>query len=137
DYLPRQKFRGWMFRIARNLLIDNIRRQSHDALVRAVKGTSPDEDDALARIVADVLSPVERANLRELMQIVGGFLDEIPEEQRLTFTLHHFGDLSLSEIADIMETNVATAKSRLRLAREKLQEKLAGLGIRGPAEMAD
>ena len=36
DYLPVGRFRGWMYRIGRNLMIDNIRRQSHDALVKAV-----------------------------------------------------------------------------------------------------
>ena len=35
DYLAQGRFKGWMFRIARNLLIDNVRKQSHDALVKA------------------------------------------------------------------------------------------------------
>jgi len=47
DYLPTGRFRGWMYRIARNLLIDNIRRRSHDALVRSVRGTG-EEDCILA-----------------------------------------------------------------------------------------
>ncbi|MCH8922627.1 MAG: RNA polymerase subunit sigma-70, partial [Planctomycetes bacterium] len=36
DYLPVGRFKGWMYRIARNLMIDNFRRGSHDALVKAV-----------------------------------------------------------------------------------------------------
>jgi RNA polymerase sigma-70 factor, ECF subfamily len=130
DYLPRQKFRGWMFRIARNLLIDNVRRQSHDALIKAVKGTAGDDQDPLSRLAGDVISPEEVANQRELSQIVDELLDEVPEDQRITFTLHHFAELPLAEVADIMETNVATAKSRLRLAREKLREKLHQRGVR-------
>jgi RNA polymerase sigma-70 factor (ECF subfamily) len=129
DYLPRQKFRGWMFRIARNLLIDNVRRQSHDALIKAVKGAAREESDPLARLVGDIVAPEEIANQHELSRIVDELLEEIPEEQRLTFTLHHFGELPLADVADIMETNVATSKSRLRLAREKLQEKLQQRGI--------
>ena len=38
DYLPSGRFRGWIYRIARNLLVDNIRRQSHDALIHAFTG---------------------------------------------------------------------------------------------------
>ena len=132
DYLPVGKFRGWMFRIARNLLIDNVRRQSHDALVKAVKGNRDDETDLMARIAGDVLSPEERANHRELAGMVDELLDEIPEEQRLTFTLHHDAGLTLSEVAEVLETSLPTSKSRLRLAREKLREKLADRGVVDP-----
>src|SRR5687767_3432918 len=56
DYLPQGRFRGWMYRIGRNLLIDNVRKQSHDALIRAVKGHhESDQADAMARIAGEVL----------------------------------------------------------------------------------
>ena len=64
--------------------------------------------------------------------MVNEVLEEIPAEQRLTFTLHHFSGLSLSEVADVTETTTATAKSRLRLAREKLQQKLKRRGLHAP-----
>jgi len=134
DYLPLGKFRGWMYRIARNLMIDSIRRQSHDALIRAVKGRNEDDDNAMARIVGEVLSPEERANHRELAGLVEQVLEEIPESQRLTFTLHHYGGLTLSEVADAMETSLPTSKSRLRLAREKLREQLQQRGVPNPAD---
>jgi RNA polymerase sigma-70 factor (ECF subfamily) len=132
DYLPVGRFRGWMYRIGRNLMIDNIRRQSHDALVRAVKGAGKDEQDMLARIAGEFLSPEEKASQHELAAMVNELLEEIPAEQRLTFTLHHFSGLSLPEVADVTETTTATAKSRLRLAREKLQLKLKRRGLHAP-----
>lgn len=133
DYLPVGRFRGWMYRIARNLLIDNIRRQSHDALIRAVKNRRKDEDDdGLARLAGEVAMPGEQAGFRELAEIVDESLAEIPEEQRLTFVLHHYSGLPLPEVADVMDTNLATTKSRLRLAREKLQELLRVRGITAP-----
>jgi RNA polymerase sigma-70 factor (ECF subfamily) len=130
DYLPTGRFRGWMYRIARNLLIDNIRRRSHDALVRSVRGTG-DENCVLASLVEDIASPSEAADKNELAALVDELLQELPEEQRLTFTLHHFAELSLPEVADIMHANTATTKSRLRLAREKLREKLSARGVEG------
>jgi RNA polymerase sigma-70 factor (ECF subfamily) len=132
DYLPVGRFRGWMYRIGRNLMIDNIRRQSHDALVRAVKGAGKDEQDMLARVAGEFLSPEEKASQHELAAMVNELLEEIPAEQRLTFTLHHFSGLSLPEVADVTETTTATAKSRLRLAREKLQLKLKRRGLHAP-----
>ena len=139
DYLPLGRFRGWMFRIARNLLIDTARRRSHDALVRALKtrGRDDEESDPVARIACDLLPPDATASGRELATIVEGLLAELPAEQRMTFTLHHGHGLSLPEVADALDTNLSTTKSRLRLTREKLQQRLAAFGIRGPDEAAD
>ncbi|MFN0196441.1 MAG: RNA polymerase sigma factor [Planctomycetaceae bacterium] len=124
DYLPRGCFRGWLFRIGRNLMIDNIRKRSHDILIHAQKGTREDESSLIDLIADDILSTDDRIRTQELQEIVDQLLDQFPEEQRLTFSLHHFGGLSLSEIAEALETNIATCKSRLRLTREKLQEAL-------------
>jgi RNA polymerase sigma-70 factor (ECF subfamily) len=134
DYIPLGRFRAWMYRIGRNLMIDSIRKQSHDALVKAVLGKKEDEDDALARLAGEVLPPDQKAYQRELFQLVDQLLDEVPEEQRLTFTLHHYSGLTLSEVADVMESSLPTTKSRLRLTREKLQKKLAERGITNPKQ---
>lgn len=133
DYLPRGCFRGWMFRIARNLLIDNTRRRSHDALVRAVRNDSRNETDILTKVVAEVISPPDLAVQHEVAVLVDGLLQQLPPEQRMTFHLHHFSGLSLPEVAQAMDANLPTTKSRLRLAREKLREQLVAHGIFGPA----
>jgi RNA polymerase sigma-70 factor, ECF subfamily len=129
DYLPCGRFRGWMFRIARNLRIDDHRRRSHDALIRAVRGQADDDDDALARIVCELLPPEERASHREVAGLIDALLQEIPDDQRETFTLHHYSGLPLAEVAEITETNLATCKSRLRLAREKLSTLMKRRGV--------
>ncbi len=132
DYLPRGCFRGWMFRIARNLLIDNTRRRSHDALVRAVRNDGRNETDILTKVAAEVISPPDLAVQHEVAVLVDGLLQRLPQEQRMTFHLHHFSGLSLPEVAQAMDANLPTTKSRLRLAREKLREQLAAHGIFGP-----
>ncbi|MFV0444948.1 MAG: RNA polymerase sigma factor [Planctomycetaceae bacterium] len=131
DYLPLGRFRGWLFRIARNLLIDDVRRRSHDALIRAVGSGLRNEDDydPLARVAVEMAPPDSDLQREEIGRLISNLLDEIPEDQRLTFVLHHYSDLPLAEVAEIMETTEATAKSRLRLAREKLAEKLRLRGV--------
>ncbi|MFN7804456.1 MAG: RNA polymerase sigma factor [Planctomycetaceae bacterium] len=129
DYIPSRRFRGWMFRVARNLLIDSVRRRTNDALVQAVWG-QPDETPLLDSLsTEDDESPVQTADRSELTRAVDALLPSLPEEQLLTFTLHHFAGLSLPEVAEILEASVATTKSRLRLAREKLREELEARGF--------
>lgn len=135
DYLPLGRFRGWMFRIARNLLIDNVRKRSHDALVQAVRRQPQEEQDAMRRVAGDLIGPDQQVQHSEFGELIDELLLEIPDEQRQTFVLHHFNDLSLPEVADVMEVTTATSKSRLRLAREKLAEKLRARGIGPPILM--
>lgn len=135
DYLPRGTFKAWMYRIARNLLIDTTRRRANDCLVRAVKNRPRDEDreEVIARLAGELPLPDEQADRRDFAKVVDDLLHHIPEDQRLTFILHIYAGLSLPEVAAAMETNLPTTKSRLRLAREKLREKLAARGIVDPS----
>ena len=129
DFLPVGRFKPWMYRIARNLLIDNVRKRSHDALIRAYQVRSEDNDPGLSRIAGEFLPPEHEINQREFSELVDRLLEEIPSEQRQTFVLHHYVGLGLAEVAEILDSNLATSNSRLRLAREKLQEKLRSRGI--------
>lgn len=136
DYLPRGCFRGWMFRIARNLLIDNTRRRSHDALVRAVRSRptvhDDDDDDGLSQVAEHEPNPEDRAAEHEAAEAVDQLFPKLPEDQKQTFILYHYLQLSLPEIADAMETTLPTAKSRLRLSREKLRDMLKDRGFDDP-----
>ncbi len=134
DYLPRGKFRGWMFRIARNLLIDNTRKRSHDALVRAVKTRGGDGADGLHWIPGAETSVDDRASQHEVRDAVDEMLPQLPDEQRVTFILYHYSGLSLPEIADATESNLPTTKSRLRLGRSKLRTQLERRGFCDPFE---
>lgn len=127
DYLPKGMFRGFLFRIARNLLIDHSRRAVNDVLIGRVGSMSVGEDgefDLLTQVVKPA-TPVDQIVVqREIAHAVHEFLQDQPEEQRQTFLLHHYSGLTLAEVADAMQTSLPTAKSRLRLIREKLRHML-------------
>jgi RNA polymerase sigma-70 factor (ECF subfamily) len=133
DYLPRGLFKGFLFRIARNLLIDHSRRTIHDVLLRRTSSRAVSADgedfDLLQQVPDDLVSPLTRVQERELAEVVREMLTQLPEEQRQTFLLHHYNSLTLSEVADAMDTSLPTAKSRLRLAKEKLRHLLSCRGF--------
>jgi RNA polymerase sigma-70 factor, ECF subfamily len=133
NYLPKGLFKGFLFRIARNLLIDHSRRAVNDVLMSRVRsGTvnrNGEELDLMQQMPDDLVSPDQRAIEKEVAEVVHELLLQLPEEQRQTFLLHHYNSLTLSEVADAMETTLPTAKSRLRLAKEKLRHLLTCRGF--------
>ena len=133
DYLPRGLFKGFLFRIARNLLIDHSRRAVHDVLIRRIQPRvaegEDDPPDMMQLVPDDLLSPEGKAIEREISGIIQDLLTQLPDEQRQTFMLHYYDALTLSDVAAAMETNLPTAKSRLRLAREKLKYLLVCKGF--------
>ena len=133
DYLPKGLFKGFLFRIARNLIIDHSRRTINDVLIRSVRGRSTGRDgeefDLMQLVPEDIASPFDRASEQEIAAAVQEMLQELPEEQRQTFLLHHYESLTLSEVADAMHTSLPTAKSRLRLVKEKLRNLLSCRGF--------
>jgi RNA polymerase sigma-70 factor (ECF subfamily) len=134
DYLPTGSFKGWIFRIARNLLIDHSRRASNDVLLKRIspgRSSQGEEFDPLVLVAGDLVTPLQSVETQEIAELVDELLQQLPEEQRQTFQLHHYESLTLPEVADAMQTSLPTAKSRLRLAKEKLRYLLSCRGFTG------
>jgi len=130
SYLPQNMFKAWLYRAARNLLIDTKRRQKKDVMKHCVhQSRDEDREDMISRLADELPLPIANMDHAELARQVDNALDDIPDDQRMTFILYTYAGLNLPEISEIMETNLATTKSRLRLAREKMREKLAVRGF--------
>ncbi|MEY3228392.1 MAG: Sigma-W factor [Planctomycetota bacterium] len=136
DYLPRGLFRGFLFRIARNLLTDHSRRLRHDVLLHALRGSVPAESelDLIQQLPDSLPAPTDTSEAHEFREVLDQLLQLLPEEQRLSFTLHYYDSLTLPEVADAMACTLPAVKGRLRLAREKLRQQLAGRGYGNAAD---
>jgi len=102
----------WMFRIMKNLWIDEIRsRNRWGRLVEPmIEGRDIGDGGAAEE---DILDATERARLRALV-------DDLPEEQRLAIKLVLLGGHSYAEAAEILEVPEGTLTSRLARGRVAL-----------------
>lgn len=119
----RSSFSTWLFSIARNTALDELRRRR-----RQPAGVSLDADDYFEP-VGDAPRPVEIAIGRETHERILAAVAMLPPPQREAFLLKEEADLGFQEMADILGCPRETAKSRFRLAVEKLRSILAAEGF--------
>lgn len=115
----------WVGMIARSRALDRIRARKR---VREESWGRIPETGAGTLHRSPPTSPLQHAAEAELRERVMVALDELPEEQRQTVELAYFHGMSQSEISARMETPLGTVKTRVRLAMQKLREKLDELG---------
>ncbi len=114
-YRVEAKFTTWLLQIAHNLVIDRFRRSrpqaSAEETERVFDQLDAPEDERPER----VLSEFEQ---RRKLQLV---LEELPEEQRVTFLLRMENGLGLEEIGEVTGAGRETVKSRLRYALARVR----------------
>ena len=124
-YKNTAKFSTWLFTIARNLCLNEIRRRSrHPA--ESLDTPHPEQEDQPLHQFEDkkTFSPPESLLQGELAGKIDEALADLPENQRSAILLCRQEDLSYEEIADILGCSVSATKSLIHRGRETLKEKL-------------
>ncbi len=118
-------FKPWLFSIARNAAIDNLRKK------RPLSFSSLEEEDqaSFSDILPDprVLSPtlLEQADIK---QQVADALDQLPPKTKAIVLMHETEELTFQQIADSLNEPMNTVKSRYRRGLLFLQTKLTPEG---------
>jgi RNA polymerase sigma-70 factor (ECF subfamily) len=124
-YKQTAKFSTWLFTIARNLCLNELRRRSrHPA--ESLEETHPENEDQPQRQYEDkshVAAP-DKLLHGELAQKIDEALEELPENQRSAILLCRQEDLSYEQIAKILRCSLSATKSLIHRGRETLKEKL-------------
>ncbi len=123
--MPIEHVSGWLFRVARNRIIDFFRKKKPE---RFSDLAVADEGDQLLQLEEVLPSPdagpetlyARKVLLDELELAVG----ELPEEQREVFVAHEVEGRSFKEIAAETGVSVNTLLSRKRYAVRRLRERL-------------
>ena len=118
----------WLTRIAVNTCLDRLRSQrwqfwrkrpasqDEETILQMARATQPNAEDRV--FAGEIGGRLERA------------IEKLSIRQRAAFTLRHYEDHSLAEIAEILNLDVGTVKVHLFRAVEKLREELHDLYFR-------
>jgi len=123
---PVQRWSAWMFRVARNRIIDLFRKKRLEA-----SGSDPvtisDEGEALPLeelLTSPAAGPAEAYARTVLLEEIAEALDELPQEQREVFVAHEIEGSSFKEIAARTGVRVNTLLSRKHYAVVHLRHRL-------------
>jgi RNA polymerase sigma factor (sigma-70 family) len=126
--MPIDHVTGWLFRVARNRIVDLFRKKKPESFGDAAVA---DEDDELLQLEDLLPSPdagpdalYARNLLLDELELA---IDELPEEQRAVFVAHELEGRSFKELAHETGVSVNTLLSRKRYAVQRLRRRLQSI----------
>ena len=128
EFKHEARFATWLYTIARNLCIDQLRKavhRKHPSLDEPLRGES---DRTLSDLVADhhPKASAERATASsQVLSTIVEALGSLPEEQREVFLLREVANLPFKDIAEVTGVPENTVKSRMRYALDRLKHALS------------
>lgn len=118
---------AWLFRVARNRIIDRFRRKKPGRLGDMAM-TDNGEEISLEDLLPSPEAGPEAAYARALlMEAIEDALEELPDEQREVFVAHEFEGRSFKELAAETGVSINTLLSRKRYAMLHLQRRLENI----------
>ena len=123
-----KRFRGeskistWIYRIATTKSLELIRKHKRKKRFAFLQSLSGDHNDD--HKVATFNHPGVLLENKENALTLFAAIEELPESQKVAFTLHKVEGLPYQEIADVLNTSISSVESLMFRARKNLQKKL-------------
>ncbi len=113
----------WLYRTVSRLAIDQLRREK---LKRTffIGGRKEDQDDPLEQVADQSPSAQQLLLQREQQQELLRLLQKLSPRQRAVFSLRHFEEMALKEIAEVLGLELGTVKAHLHRAVSLLRGEL-------------
>ena len=122
-----RKVRPWLYRIATNRAIDNLRRRRRRATVSLNAPSDPSDPDSCAwvdLVPGDCQSPDSRLIQEEKHGASIQALNSLSEHLRQVVMLVFFQSMKYREAAEVLSIPVGTVKSRMHTALSRIQERM-------------
>jgi len=115
-YKVTASFRTYLYQIARNALIDSYRRKK----IHTISDDELDPDTS-ARLADTNSDPSNTIDTQQRYTRIIDAIAALPTDQRDVFLLKEEAELSIKEIASVLQINEETCKSKFRYARKRLR----------------
>ena len=122
-------FSTWLYRVAVNLCITELRRRGRGKF-QFLEEIAHDDDP---RTEEAGPSPDEAIELEEERQVVHQVLRTLPPDYRAVMVLRHFQQLAYEEIAEVLGLSLSQVKTRLFRARKMFKDRFAAYAGDGNA----
>lgn len=130
QYRPSSRFSSWLFRIVRNLCIDEKRRYWNRQVMAESEMLSPDREgqsDVLESFAAEGTSSADELEEREVSRRIREAIDQLSDEQKEVTLLSKYQGLTYREIGEILGISTESVKQRAYRAHMRLRELLSDL----------
>ena len=124
-------FSTWIYRIAGNVCLDFLRRQ------KRVRSLTVSDEEVQLDLPDDSQDPARMVIEQAEQQAVSNALASLEPEYRAALTLRAVAGLSYQEIAEALDIQPGTVKSRINRGRERLRKKLAARGNKVAADASN
>lgn len=124
-YTASARFSTWLFTIARNLCLNELRRRSRHPAA-SMDAPLGEEEEPLSRQLPDKRAeePSQALLQGELVSKIEEALADLPESQRTALLLFREKDMAYEDIAEVMGTSLSATKSLIHRARETMKLRL-------------
>jgi RNA polymerase sigma-70 factor (ECF subfamily) len=115
-------FRNWLGKIASNKCTDLLRKRhgGMDADIWDLGEDIPAEESPL-------MLPESSLDNKESARLISDIVDSLPTPQKMCVYYHYYQELPIKQVAEVLNANEHTVRSRLNLAKQKIREKLEAL----------
>ncbi len=131
DYVPTAKFTTYMYRVARNLWVDDFRRRKHERGQVSLEAEDAGGTSLREVVFSGADGPRDSARKEEIIEAVIEAVDSLSEAHKAVFVLAEVEGMKYAEVAGILGIPEGTVKSRMHAAVRRLRERLADVAPRG------
>ncbi|MEW5738879.1 MAG: sigma-70 family RNA polymerase sigma factor [Myxococcota bacterium] len=132
SYQPSARFKTFLFRVATNTCLNDLRRPAAKAEVLEAQ-VRDDEGPSLMEKDADVATPMSALEAKEVEAAVQKAMGKMSERERAAFAMCRFEGLAYRDIAEALESTESAVKSLIHRATVQVMKHLAAISPEGSA----
>ena len=125
-----ENFQGWLDTIVINKSKDYLKKKK-PVLFSQMTGSEEPDSEPDFEDERGYFSPEKQVDYQETKRLVQEMIDRLPEEQRMAVVLYYLENLSVGQIARLMECSEGTIKSRLNYGRKSIKAQVLALEKKG------